>query len=254
MKQAIESGFFNAQYDEATGTYDREYSSAQFRELFSLFFTNGIFVNYGEEFFVEATNSLSINVGSGFGFINGSWSKNPDTISFSIPANTTGVIRTDGVFLQSSILERDCFIVYKEGDVTPVQSSVETELLLCTITVPSGASSINQAQITDMRATDKCGFVGGAVQQMSVSGLYAQFTEQFTQWMEAEQEDFEDWFDGIKNRLSTDQAGSLQLQIDDLDTKVDNVATATNTSIELLKTTLATFNETTGTLTFNLDI
>lgn len=248
MKQAIESGFFNAQYDEATGTYDREYSSAQFRELFSLFFTNGIFVNYGEEFFVEATNSLSINVGSGFGFINGSWSKNPDTISFSIPANTTGVVRTDGVFLQSSILERDCFIVYKEGDVTPVQSSVETELLLCTITVPSGASSINQAQITDMRATDKCGFVGGAVQQMSVSGLYAQFTQQFTEWMTAEQLAFDAWFENIKEQLSTDAAGNLQLQVNDLNTNLSSLSSETANKFDQL----FSYDESTGELVIKI--
>lgn len=163
MKQIVESGFFNAKYDEATQSYDREYTSAQFRELFSLFFTNGVFVNYGEEFAVKSTNSMNVTVGSGFGFINGAWIKSPSAIDIPISSNTTGSTRTDGIFLQSSILDRNCSIVYREGDTTPVNSSVEFELLLCTISVPSASTSITQAQITDMRPTEQCGFVGGAV-------------------------------------------------------------------------------------------
>ena len=54
---AIASGFFDAIKD-SQGEYDRSYGASQFMELFSLFFTNGIFADYGDEFAVEANGCL----------------------------------------------------------------------------------------------------------------------------------------------------------------------------------------------------
>ena len=131
-------------------------------------------------------------------------------------------MRIDGIFLKKDLTNRKCDIEYRAGDVTPVSNNTTKELLLCKISVGSGTSSITQAVIEDMRATEQCGFVAGAVQQLSVSELYAQFTEQFNQWMEAEQQSFTTWFNGIKGQLSTDAAGNLQLQIEDLKVKSRN--------------------------------
>lgn len=221
MKQVIESGFFNTYVDEATGKFDREYSSAQFRELFSLFFTNGIFVNYGEEF-ATTVSIMEVSVKSGFAFINGAWLKNSEAKSFTVPSNSTTSERIDGIFLQSSLLDRNCSIVYREADVVPIINDTVQELLIYTVTVPSDASSLTQSNVTDMRPTDQCGFVGGAVQQLSVSELYAQFTQQFTEWMEAEQADFNAWYENVKNQLSEDAAGNLQLQIEALQEVIDS--------------------------------
>lgn len=216
MRKSVESGFFNTYKDDLTGKLDREYSSAQFRELFSLFFTNGVFVNYGKEFAVTANGTMEVTVNEGFAFINGAWAKNAEPTSFTIPSNETAQKRVDGIFVQSSLLNRDCAIVYKEGIIEPEKTEITFELLLCTITVESSAYSITQSNITDMRPTKQCGFVGGAVQQMDVSEMYTQFAQQFTEWMEAEQEDFNAWYAGIKGQLSEDAAGNLQVQVNEL--------------------------------------
>ena len=223
MRKPVESGFFNTYKDDLTGKLDREYSSAQFRELFSLFFTNGIFVNYGKEFAVTANGTMEITVNEGFAFINGAWAKNAEPTSFTIPNNETAQTRVDGIFIQSSTLERNCAIVYKEGVVEPETNEATHELLLCTVSIESNSYSVTQASVTDMRPTKQCGFVGGAVQQMDVSEMYTQFAQQFTEWMEGEQERFNAWYENIKNQLSEDAAGNLQLQVDDLVTDVDNV-------------------------------
>lgn len=245
MKQVIESGFFDTYKDEATGKFDREYSSAQFRELFSLFFTNGIFVNYGDEFAVTANGTMEVSVGGGFAFIDGAWLKSSEVVPFTVPNNSTISERVDGIFLQSSLLDRNCSIVYREADIEPIRNNTTQELLICTITVPSDASSLTQSNVTDMRPTEQCGFVGGAVQQLSVSELYAQFTQQFTEWMEAEQADFDAWLENVKNQLSEDAAGNLQLQIETLEQQIEvleqtrpSVTYATTDPIEVEEGTL----------------
>lgn len=218
---SITSGFFDALYDSSSGTYDREYSSQQFMDIFSMFFTNGIFAKYGKEFAPSATGStMAVTIGAGFAFINGAWIKSTESKSFSVPSNSTSSTRVDGVFLRKNISDRACSIQYKSGDITPLNTSTIKELLICKVNVSSGATSISQSNIVDMRPTEQCGFVAGAVQQLSVSELYAQFTEQFTDWMNAEQESFDEWFESIKGKLSEDSAGNLQLQIDGVEEKV----------------------------------
>lgn len=213
---SMTSGFFNAVYDSSTQTYDRDYSSSQFMELFSLFFSSGVFANWGDEFAVEANGTMTVTVGSGFAFIDGAWLKNPEDYPIVITSNSSSATRVDGIFLQKNLTNRQCGVVYRTGDITPVSNNTKKELLLYKVNVASGATSLTQSSLVDMRPTDSCGFVASAIQQLSVSELYAQFTEQFTEWMEAEQQDFTKWFNGIKGQLSSDAAGNLQLEISNL--------------------------------------
>ena len=220
---AITSGFFDAIKD-SQGEYDRSYGASQFMELFSLFFTNGIFADYGDEFAVEANGTMVVTVGKGFAFIDGAWLKNDGELAITVVSNSTSNARVDGVFLKKDLINRKCDIEYRAGDVAPISNNTTKELLLCKISVASGASSIVQGSVEDMRATSECGFVAAAVQQLSVSELYAQFTQQFTAWMDAEQQDFTAWFNRIKGQLSSDAAGSLQLQVNELASSSANKA------------------------------
>ena len=242
---SMESGFFDAIHDSGTGKYDREYSSSQFMELFSLFFTSGIFANYGKEFAVEANGTMNVMVGTGFAFIDGAWLKNTEDYQVTIVSNSTSNKRIDGIFLRKSTIDRKCDVVYRAGDVTPINSNVTKELLVCKINVESGTSALTQSNVVDMRATSDCGFVAAAIQQLTVSELYAQFTQQFTEWMEAEQQDFTTWFNNIKNQLTSDAAGNLQLQIDNLVTQSNGYATKSELPVY-------TYDESSETLSITL--
>lgn len=240
----ITSGFFDAtSYDEETGKWDKEYTAEQFGKLFSLFFTNGIFANYGEQFAVTAAGNMVVNVGTGFAFINGAWVENDSTYQITLASNMSDSTRVDGIFLTKDTVNGEITIEYRSGDVTPISTETLKELLLAEITVASNATSITQSSIVDKRPFDTCGFVSAAIQQLTVEQLYVQFTQEFTEWMAQRKEDFDIWFELIKGQLSTDAAGNLQLQLNE-------VSESTELGINEIKSSLPTYmyDSTTGIL------
>lgn len=249
----ITSGFFDATtYDESTGHWDKEYTSNQFMELFSLFFKSGIFADYGSEFAVKAYNGLSVAVSSGFAFIEGAWLKNTEDYIITVSPNTSSNARIDGIFLQKDVVSGECKIISRQNDSVPQRTSVVFELLIAKISVLPGVSEITQSQIEDTRPTDNCGFVAGAVEQLSVSELYAQFGAQFAEWLTQKQIEFNTWFNSMKGQLSTDAAGNLQNEIDNLDGKVDTTARELERFVGTSLENFATFDEESGVLVFNL--
>ena len=87
---------------------------------------------------------------------------------------------------------------------------------LCEVSVPAGAINIRQAQITDTRAiSEVCGFVTGVIDQIDASDLFLQFQAQFSDFMSMNYEEFETWFDYMKDQLSTDAAAHLQNELDE---------------------------------------
>lgn len=200
----IKSGFFTA--TEVGGVPDRSYSADDFKKLFSLFFTSGVFANYGNELAVLSNNSLVTTVKSGFAFILGSWMENDGNKTFTHSANAGGTTRKDGIFVRMSTTDRSVTIVKREGDIVPLKTSVVSELLLCEVSVRPSATSITQEDINDKRFDSSvCGLVAGAVQQLDVTALYAQFTAAFNTW-----------FAEMEGQLTTDAAGALQTQINNL--------------------------------------
>lgn len=241
----ITSGFFDAtSYDEETGKWDKEYTAEQFGKLFSLFFTNGIFVNYGEQFAVTAAGNMVVNVGTGFAFINGAWVENDAAYPITITSNITDSVRVDGIFLTKDTVNGEITIEYRSGDVTPVITETLQELLIAEISVDSNATSITQSSITDKRPFDTCGFVSATIQQLSVEQLYVQFTQEFTDWMTQRKEEFDTWFEAIKGQLSTDAAGNLQLQVNQVDEKVNKTLNEVNGKL----TNMYSYDESTTTL------
>ena len=82
------------------------------------------------------------------------------------------------------------------------------DLRLANITVSAGITRITADKITDTRFTDECGNVVQAVQSLSTEDIFKQYNTWFTTW-----------FDNVKGQLSTDVAGNLQNQIDEINDK-----------------------------------
>lgn len=137
--------------------------------------------------------------------------------------------------------------------VTPVRENGVYQLVVAQISVVHGAVKITQADITDTRTdTELCGIVTGTVKEMDFSQFQAQFDGYFENYKQAVSEDyktyqeaiqnledsgqmsydsmveildsyteqytqlFQSWFENVKNQLSGDVAGNLQIQIEDL--------------------------------------
>ena len=76
------------------------------------------------------------------------------------------------------------------------------ELVLAYILVSAGATSISQADITDARSLDVCGWVTGLIDHISIENLYLQWVDKFNQYYVAMEENFEAWLDMLTEDLN----------------------------------------------------
>ena len=205
---AIRSGFFNS----ING--DRKYGAERFAEYFASFIGNGVFPNPGNGLQVMANNDMTVTVKAGRAWINGYILINDDDYTLTLDPADGVLSRIDRIVVRYDIADREIRLEVKKGafassPVAPaLQRDVDAyELGLADIAVNAGAVSINQADITDLRMNaNYCGIVKGLVDQIDTTDLFAQFEDSFLTW-----------FDRMKDQLSSDAAGNLQQQIDDLD-------------------------------------
>lgn len=240
---AEKSGFFNAR-EVGDGTYDREYDAEQFAEYFSNFVSNGVYVNPSNQLkvvFDDLPNKpFIVIVRKGKAYIDGYWYELTEDMEITIPTNTKSYAVKDVICCTLDKAERKISIVLKEGVTSdyPTNNSTQHELVLSTVVVQPNASRLNAEDITDKRP-DKtyCGFVTGVIDQIDTTELFKQYDDAF-----------KNWFDEMKDQLSTDAAGNLQEQIgllSNLKTIVkDSIVNAINSLYDsIIGKTLKTLDE-----------
>ena len=224
---ALTSAFFDAKLvgDE----YDRVYSAERFAEYFASFIANGVFPNPATNLQVVANvpGNMAIRVKSGLGWINGYYCNNDGDYPLTLsPANGT-LPRVDAVVLRWSRSNRSISLEVKTGVAasSPSAPSLERsadnyELMLASISVVAGATSIAQANITDKRPDSTvCGWVKGVVDQIDTTDLFAQYDDAF-----------QTWFDNIQSQLSGDVAANLQSQITALENNKVSISDKASTA------------------------
>lgn len=224
---ALTSAFFDAKLvgDE----YDRVYSAEHFAEYFASFIANGVFPDPATNLQVVANvpGDMTVRVKSGLGWINGYYCNNDGDYSLAIsPANGT-FPRIDAVVLRWSRSNRSISLEVKTGVAasSPSAPSLERsadnyELMLASIHVVAGATSIAQANITDKRPDSTvCGWVKGVVDQIDTTDLFAQYDDAF-----------QTWFANIQSQLSGDVAANLQSQITALENNKVSISDKASTA------------------------
>jgi hypothetical protein len=224
---ALTSAFFDAEL--VGGEYDRVYSAERFAEYFASFIANGVFPNPATNLQVvaNAPSDMTVRVKSGLGWINGYYCNNDEDYLLTIsPANGT-LPRIDAVVLRWSRSNRSISLEVKTGVATsspsapPLERSADNyELMLASIRVVAGTTSIAQASITDKRPDSTvCGWVKGVVDQIDTTGLFAQYDDAF-----------QTWFANIQSQLSGDVAANLQSQITALKDNKVNISDKASTA------------------------
>ena len=224
---ALTSAFFDAKLvgDE----YDRVYSAESFAEYFASFIANGVFPDPATNLQVVANvpGDMTVRVKSGLGWINGYYCNNDGDYQLTLsPANGT-LPRIDAVVLRWSRSNRSISLGVKTGVATssPSAPSLERsadnyELMLASISVVAGATSIAQANITDKRPDSTvCGWVKGVVDQIDTTDLFAQYDDAF-----------QTWFADLQSQLSGDVVANLQSQITALGNSKVNVSDKASTA------------------------
>lgn len=210
---ALTYGFFDAELVQ--GQYDRVYAAAEFAQYFSLLIKNGVFPDPSTNLQVKAsspTANMNVNIEAGYGWINGYWAKNDSPYTLTIQPAHGSLNRIDAVVLRwvSSTRSMEFDVLTGTPNASPqipnLTRTVEIyELMLASITVANGATSIAQASITDKRPDSSvCGWVTSLIENIDTTDLFAQFEDAF-----------ETWFDNIKGQLEGDVVANLQRQIDE---------------------------------------
>lgn len=195
---ALTYGFYNAL--EVNGEFDRTYDAVQMSQIFDGIVNDGVYASVGNHFAVSAVSGLNISVGTGRAWFNHTWSYNDAIILFNNGEVQSGDQlhdRIDAVVLEvdSRIANRINTIKVLTGTPSsnPQKPTLETgqtaglwQHPLAYITVPAGASSIDQSNIENAIGVDPLTpYVTGIIQVSSVSELVAQWEQTFDNWFEA---------------------------------------------------------------------
>lgn len=201
------SGFFNS----LNG--DRKYDTEQISSLFDGIIADGVFANVGEQFAVVPGSGMDVIVKTGRAWFNHTWSLNDTWMRLTVDAPDPLRPRIDSVVLEvdSTPLVRSNSIKIIKG--APASTPVAPEMMhtyevnqyrLADITVKVGATTITADEISIKVGLSETPFVISPVKSIDVSYL-------FNDW----NNEFNTWFENIKEQLSGDVASNLQKQVNE---------------------------------------
>lgn len=185
---------------------DRKYKAEEWAEYFASFIGNGVFPEPSTNLMVEANNNMTVKVKAGKAWINGYFYFNTDDLVLQHD-NADGVLkRIDRIVIRWSLTNRNIEAAVKKGTFasSPVAPALQRdadiyELALADVLINNGAIEVTQGNITDQRQNSSlCGIVAGTVDQIDVSGLFAQYNQVFN-----------DWFSGLEDILDENTAANL---------------------------------------------
>lgn len=222
---SVTSGFFNS----LSG--DRKYDAIQISSMFDGLITDGIYNGYLESFMVTASSpaSMVVTVGEGRCWFNHTWTLNDAPLPLTLDVGDVVLNRIDTIVIDvdSTDTVRACTIKVVKGTpssqaVRPTLENTEThhQYPLCDISVPAGATTITQSNITNRRGTSDCPFAATLMESVSVDDLLIQWESQWNDWMTdranamdswtaEQQEAFTTWFQTVQDILDQDTAGNL---------------------------------------------
>ena len=215
---AFSYGFF----DSKNG--DRKYDATEFSSIFDGIIKDGVYMDIGDHYNVTANGtSMSVFVGTGRAWFDHTWSLNTSAYELKIDQAEVVQNRIDAIVLD--IDHRDAYrlntlmVVKGTRSTSPVRPTLINEQYhkqypLAYITIAAGTTAITTSMIENMVGTSACPFVTGIIQTISVDDLIDKWESQWNEKMASSEYEFNEWFSGIKNKLSTDAAGKLQEQLD----------------------------------------
>ena len=190
----ITYGFFNS----VSG--DRVYNADQMSEYFKGLVSDGVFADVGDGLQVISSGGMAVQVKPGRAIVGGKWIENDANYPLTISAASSTLNRITAVIVKLDTENRLIEITTKDGTpaATPTAPTIaDGELCLALVYVAKKAASITQANITDTRAGEDCGWVTGLIKQVDTSSL-------FIQWAHAYQEfynNFVSWFETLTETL-----------------------------------------------------
>ena len=164
----LKGGMFDStEVTETPGGFPRgnkAVDSAFFAKMISSFYSDGVL--YGDGFSVTPAGGMTVSVKSGIAWAKGYMAllENDSTVTLAAGKTYAALIRLNTALGEFSL------IFTENTAALPTRTSSVTDLIIAEITVPSGASSVTAAMITDTRANGaKCGYVKSAIDALGVA-------------------------------------------------------------------------------------
>lgn len=211
---------------------DRLYDASDFAAYFASLLTNGVFPNPSTNLQVRANSDMSVTISQGQAWINGYFYNNDEDLILPVYIANGVLNRIDTVVVRFNKADRVINTMVKTGTpaTNPLPPVIQRdadifELQLASIYVGKGVTAIKDANITDYRLnTSVCGIVNSLI-QADTTTIFTQYqnwfalqSNRYDTEMAANEEEFANqfntWFDGVKNSLSGDVAGNLLTKIE----------------------------------------
>lgn len=205
---------------------DRLYSAEDMNQPYKRLVSNGVFAtpagDPSNDFRVVAASGLTVTVKAGQGIFGDKWFSMASDLAVNVPVNSGIENRLDSIIARVDTRQsvRAGAIVYRTGVAghEPQPPALDTttdvhEYRLANVLVAAGASEITQANITDTRMSDECGFVTSLVKTVDTSVLYDQWaaayqeyydenTGAFAAWVNQQKQAWSDLMDEVQSDLS----------------------------------------------------
>lgn len=196
----VRSGFFNS----VNG--DRTYNADDMSSYYEGIIRDGVLNGYENSLMVTAGDGMAVVVKTGKAYIKGKYLEvKNESQQVEVRQSDTLTNRYTAIVVRLDENGRSCELIAKDGeDVVgdPVYPEIEeNELCLAMVYVKKLAETITQSDITDMRGTEKCGWVTGAIEFLDSGTLFAQWTEIF-----------HTWYAGIQKQMDMEYRESVEIQ------------------------------------------
>lgn len=235
---------------------DRLYDADSFSEWLRKFFTTGVFAG---ELQVTSAGGMDVSVSSGYANINGKVRFFDSATKLTLATAGATYPRIDTIVVERNDTDRQITIKAITGTYSnnptapaPVRANNVYQIVLAQIYVAAGATAITQANITDTQSNNSiCGIVTGTVKEMDYSQFAAQFNSYYDSFKQSNKADFDTWFAGMKDQLTTDAAGKLQTEIDAINEAVSANASGIAANKEAIASNTAKLATTTKNITLS---
>lgn len=240
-------GFFNSKNN------DRRYDATQMSSIFDGIIKDGVFMSIGHALNVKAQDdpNMSIIVQEGRAWFNHTWSLVDAPYIINVAPSDLLFDRIDAVVLEvnheEDIRANSIKIVAGTPSGTPQKPAMRhsekvNQYALAYITVKKEAIKITQAEIENNIGKGDCPYVTGILETVNIDNLVAQWETQWNQWLSSNTTEyrnfmdnfmaimaefqnqaeiqFDVWFQHMKDQLSVDAAGNLQIQIDGINKQI----------------------------------
>lgn len=210
---------------DGTPVFDRAISSAPLRQLIKKMLSNGILPNPSTNLQVQPGTGMNVIVNPGFAVIEGGLKYEETQRTLAVQASDTTYDRIDTVVLRwndnANARSCDLYVIQGIPASKPVRPALNREssvyeIGLADLFIAANSSAISSARITDTRyESARCGIISSIV-KFDSDTIYEQIQADLAGFKADEQAQFIAWFETIRDQLSEDAAGNLQVQIDEI--------------------------------------